>query len=148
VKGPRERAELPAALSDRLGYLLGQAHLAHRQIAAERLASLGLGVKEFGALSVLVDEGALSQQRLGERMRVDRTTMVAVVDSLEREGFVERPRDAQDRRAYALRATPRGRRVLARADKAAQQAEAKFLARISAAERRQLKESLRTLISP
>jgi len=148
VKGPRDRAELPAALSDRLGYLLGQAHLAHRRIAAAPLAALGLGVKDFGALAVLVDEGPLSQQRLGERMRVDRTTMVAVVDELERNGFVERARDADDRRAYALRATPQGRRTLARADDAAQQAEAEFLARISVADRRRLRASLRTLISP
>ena len=148
MKGSRDRAGLPAALSDRLGYLLGQAHLAHRRIAERPLVSLGLGVKEFGALSVLVDEGPLSQQRLGERMRVDRTTMVAVVDGLEREGFVERERDADDRRAYALRATPRGCRALNRANDAVERAEAEFLARISPADRRRLKDLLLELISP
>ena len=144
----RDQEEVPTALSDRLGYLLGQAHLAHRRIAAEPLATLGLGVKAFGALSVLVDEGSLSQQRLGERMRVDRTTMVAVVDGLERQGFVERQRDADDRRAYALRATSQGRRALTRAGEVADQAEARFLARVSPADRRQLKDLLRKLISP
>src|SRR5687767_5784718 len=120
---PATREPLPAGLSNRLGFLLGRAHLAHRSIVAAGLAALGLGVKEVGALSVLVDEGPLSQQRLGERQGVDRTTMVAVVDALERKGLVERRRDPRDRRAYSLHATTAGRRVLERADEAAERAE-------------------------
>ena len=142
-----DREHLPVGLSDRLGFLLGRAHLAHRVIAQRALASLGLGVKEFGALSVLVEEGPLSQQRLGERQRVDRTTMVAVVDELERGGLVERQRNPQDRRAYSLHATAKGRRVLSQADEATQRAEDEFLAPIATHERRGLKKVLQKLIS-
>jgi DNA-binding MarR family transcriptional regulator len=138
---------LPAALSDRLGFLLGRAHLAHRAIAERALTSFGLGVKEFGALSVLVEEGPLSQQRLGERQGVDRTTMVAVVDELERRGLVERRRNPADRRAYALHATAKGRRLLRRAREAAKRAEDEFLTPIPPSDRRRLKQLLRTLIS-
>ena len=148
VSEPCERETVPSALSDRLGYLLGQTHLAHRRVAEAQLASLELGVKEFGALSVLADEGPFSQQRLGERMRVDRTTMVTVVDELERKGLAERRRNAEDRRAYALQATGKGRRVLSRANEAVERAEAEFLARIPAREARRLKEILRRLVSP
>ena len=42
-------------------------------------------------------------------MRVDRTTMVAIVDELEAAGFVDRQRNPEDRRAYALEATDAGR---------------------------------------
>lgn len=142
----RERP--PAALSDRLGFLLGRAHLLHRSIAERALAALGLGVKEFGALSVLVEEGPLSQQRLGERQGVDRTTMVAVVDELERRGLVERRRNPDDRRAYSLHPTSKGRRMLRQASEAAKRAEDEFLAPISAGDRRRLKQLLQTLISP
>jgi DNA-binding MarR family transcriptional regulator len=142
-----EERDLPPALADRLGFLLGRAHLAHRGLAEAELRSLGLRAKEFGALSILADEGPLSQHRLGEVMGVDRTTMVAVVDGLERAGFVERERDSRDRRAYALRATASGRRILGRARRATERAEARFLAPISAADRRRLKELLRVLIS-
>jgi DNA-binding MarR family transcriptional regulator len=140
--------QLPAALSDRLGFLLGRAHLAHRCVAERALASLDLGVKEFGALSVLVEEGPLSQQRLGERQGVDRTTMVAVVDQLERGGLVERRRNPDDRRAYSLHATTKGRRVLRQASEATRRAEDEFLAPIPAGERRRLKQILQRLISP
>jgi len=145
---PRGRGDVPAALIERLGYLLGQAHLIHRRTAEAELAPLELGVKEFGALSVLVDEGTMSQQRLGERMRVDRTTMVMVVDQLENGGFVTRERSAQDRRAYSIRPTAQGRRVLKRAAAAAGRAEAEFLAPISTGEQRQLVQLLQQLTSP
>ena len=143
---PTDRDGLPRSLSDRLGYLLGQAHLTHRSIAAPLLATLGLGVKEFGALAVVNDEGPLSQQRLGERLRVDRTTMVAVVDQLERQGFVERQRNPEDRRAYSLRVTERGQRVLRQAAEAAEQAEAAFLTPLPARDRGALKDALRLLL--
>jgi DNA-binding MarR family transcriptional regulator len=97
---------------------------------------------------VLVDEGPLSQQRLGQRQGVDRTTMVAVVDDLERRGLVERQRRPHDRRAYSLHATAKGRRVLKRAIEAATRAEDEFLAPIPPRDRRRLKQLLQRLISP
>ena len=110
--------------------------------------SLGLSGKGFGALILLVQEGPLSQQRLGERQGIDRTTMVAVVDELERAGFVERRRDPRDRRAYSLQATAKGRRVLQRAGEATMRAEDQFLAPLPAAERSRLKRMLGTLLEP
>jgi DNA-binding MarR family transcriptional regulator len=142
----RQPTGLPASLSDRLGFLLGRAHLAHRAVSERALASFGLGVKEFGALSILVAEGPLSQQRLGERQGVDRTTTVAVVDGLERLGLVERRRDPADRRAYSLHATAKGRRVQRKASEAAERAEDEFMAPIAAGDRRHLKDLLRRLI--
>lgn len=136
----------PAALSQRLGYLLGRVHAAHRQAAEAALVELGLGVKEFGALSILAEEGPLSQQRLGERQGVDRTTMVALVDGLERMAFAERRRDPRDRRAYSLHATAAGRRVLARAEAAARRVEDEFLADLPAPDRECLERVLRRLL--
>src|ERR687895_2801260 len=119
---------LPRALADRLGPLLGRAHEAHRAATAEALGRFCLSPKGFGALAVLEEEGPLSQHRLAERQGIDRTTMVAVIDELERAGAVERRRDPRDRRAYSLQATPRGRRVLKRAAEATRRAEEGFLA--------------------
>jgi DNA-binding MarR family transcriptional regulator len=95
-----------------------------------------------------VEEGPLSQQRLGERQGVDRTTMVAVVDALERKGLVERRRNAHDRRAYSLQATSKGRLAQEQAGQAERRAEDEFLASIPAGDRRRLKQLLRQLIAP
>jgi DNA-binding MarR family transcriptional regulator len=122
--------------------------MAARAIAEPALAPLGLSPKGFGALAILVREGPVSQQRLGAKQGVDRTTTVAVVDDLERAGFVERRRDPSDRRAYSLQPTAKGRRVLERAAEAATRAEDEFLAPLSAADRLRLKQLLRALLEP
>ncbi len=137
---------MPDVLAERLGPLLGRAHEAHRRLSLEALAPLGLSPKAFGALAVLDAEGSLSQRRLGERQGIDRTTAVAVVDELERLGAVERRRDPDDRRAYSLHITGRGRRLLVRARTAVASAEQAFLAPLPDSDRAQLKASLRTLI--
>ena len=134
-----------AALSDNLGFLLGQAHEQHRSRAAARLADLGLAPKEYGALSVLVAEGPLTQQQLGRRTGIDRTTMVAIADALEDKGFAVRERSPADRRAYALRVTGPGRRTLGRATRAIERAEEEFLGPLSERQRAQLKSMLRRL---
>ena len=138
---------LPPALADRIGFLLGRAHLAHLKIAGPRLAELGLSGKGMGALGIVVTEGPLSQQRLSRRQGIDRTTMVAVVDELERTGLVERRRDPADRRAYALHATGKGHRTLTRATEATERAEAQFLAPLSAGEQQELRSLLRRLLA-
>jgi DNA-binding MarR family transcriptional regulator len=137
---------LPAALTERLGPLLGRAHEAHRRGSAAALAPLGLSPKGFGALAVLADEGPLSQRRLSERQGVDRTTTVAIVDELERLGAVERRQDPADRRANALHVTAHGRRLLPRARAAVEAAETAFLAALPPADRARLLAALRMLV--
>ena len=138
---------LSPALADRLGPLLGRAHEAHRALAHDALAPLGLTPKGYGSLALLAVEGPLSQQRLVERTGIDRTTMVAVIDELERVGAVERSRDPGDRRAYALRLTRQGGRLLGRAEAAVVGAEERFLAPLPTAEQRRLKSTLRRLLA-
>jgi DNA-binding MarR family transcriptional regulator len=137
---------MPDALAERLGPLLGRAHDAHRRLSLQALAPLGLSVKAVGALTVLEAEGPLSQRRLAERQGIDRTTMVAVVDELERLGAVERRRDPGDRRANALRPTASGRRLLTRARSAVAAAEEAFLAPLPQQEQQRLRAALRVLI--
>lgn len=139
---------MSTVLSEMIGPLLGQAHQVHRSLVEPALAELGLGVKEFGALALLTDEGPLSQQRLGTRQRIDRTTMVATLDALEAEGLVERRRDPEDRRAYALHVTARGLHVLQRAWEVAARAEDEFLGALLPGDRRRLKELLRAVVGP
>lgn len=135
----------PTCLADRVGFLLARSHLDAAAIAGEVLEP-GLSPKHFGCLSVVVAEGPLSQQALGERLRVDRTTIVALVDELERRGFLARRRNPIDRRAYALEATPAGRRWRARTEGKLVAAEDRILAPLDAEERERLRELLRKLV--
>jgi DNA-binding MarR family transcriptional regulator len=78
-------------------------------------------------------------------LRTDRTTMVNTVDALERDGYVVRRRNPQDRREQLLELTPAGERVRRRADEIVLAAEREFLAPLSAKERTELKRMLATL---
>jgi DNA-binding MarR family transcriptional regulator len=138
----------PPVLAERLGFLLKHVQLALGSTIESALAPLGINGREFAVLAVLDSEGPRSQQRLSERMGVDRTTMVSLVDDLERKGLVERRRDAEDRRAYSIYVTPKGKRARARAREAVEAAEADLLAPLSADDRRRLKDLLLKVISP
>jgi DNA-binding MarR family transcriptional regulator len=141
-----ELPALPAALANRIGYLLAKAHLGMRAIADDALTPLGLDKKEYAALVLLASEGPLSQQALSVIQGCDRTTMVAVVDKLEDGELVVRRRNPLDRRAYALEITAKGRGTLDQADRLVSQVERDFLAPLSTAERRTLTDLLQRLL--
>ena len=135
-----------SAVTDYLGPLLGRAHEALRAQTMVALADHGIGVKEFGALAILVREGPASQRALGARQGIDRTTMVAVLDALETKGLAERRPDPGDRRAHAVHPTAAGRRVFDRAQSAILASERGFLAPLPAPDRERLKALLRALL--
>ena len=117
----------PKALAGRVGFMLARAHLIARGKADAALAEVGLTMKAYAALATVVSDGAVSQQALSRRIGMDPATMVDVIDSLERLGHVVRRRNPRDRREYALRATPKGRVLFARAERAIAAAEAHTL---------------------
>jgi MarR family transcriptional regulator, lower aerobic nicotinate degradation pathway regulator len=137
---------IPISLADQVGYLLSKAHLRIHNAADEALAPLGLTVKQYGLLTLLVHEGPVSQGRLGEVMKIDRTTMVNLIDELERAGHVDRTRNPEDRRAYALAATAAGKRVQRRAAALMKRVYDETLSPLSAGERDELRRMLTAII--
>src|SRR5262249_23120664 len=60
-------------------------------------------------LTVLAGQEPGSQQQAAQRLGVDRTTMVALIDALEDKGLVRRHADAEDRRRDGGGLTEAGR---------------------------------------
>jgi len=60
-------------------------------------------------LHTLAEEGPLSSRELADRVHVNASSLVGILDRLERRGFVERRRDRRDRRSVSLRMTEQGR---------------------------------------
>ena len=147
VKLPPEapRAAPPRCLSRRIGFLLARGHIDCLAMAVQVLEP-GLGGKHFGCMATIANEGPLSQHELGDRLRVDRTTIVALVDELERRNLVARRRNPEDRRAYALEATAAGRRWVKRTSAALAKAEARLLEGLEPDEREELIRLLQKLI--
>jgi DNA-binding MarR family transcriptional regulator len=105
---------------------------------AEALASIGLTPALFGVLNVLAERDGAIQQELGSAMGIDPSTMVALVDDLERAGLAKRRPRPTDRRAREVVITAKGRRLRERGRRLAGQVEDEVLQGLTAAERRQL----------
>jgi DNA-binding MarR family transcriptional regulator len=145
-----EPPPLPPPLQHRLGAALTWAAQNAQEMADSALKPLGLNVRHFGVMTLLrnqkdADGDSASQQAIGERLRIDRTTMVALIDDLERAGYVKRDRNPDDRRAYVITLTAAGRKAQARAEKAVDSDAEHFFARLSEPERQQLHGLLRRL---
>ena len=63
---------------------------------------------EVFALAELAEAGPLSQQQLGERLGLEKSTVSRLAAGLERRGWLERVRDPANRRFYRLALTPAG----------------------------------------
>jgi DNA-binding MarR family transcriptional regulator len=137
--------DLPAAVNGRLVYLFKRAQLELADLSDELLAPLGI---THGELTILlfIDAGEPeSQQQVGNRLGVDRTTMVSLIDGLEGKGLVARRPDDADRRRNVIELTTAGRATLKRATRAGEEAEKRLLAGLDEAEATQLRSLLRRI---
>jgi DNA-binding MarR family transcriptional regulator len=87
-------------------------HLLRRLRVEDR--ATGLSGPRLSALSVIVFNGPIAIGDLAAAEQVRPPTMTNLVRELEREGFVRRTTDPDDKRVQRVRATPRGRRLLER----------------------------------
>jgi DNA-binding MarR family transcriptional regulator len=139
--------ELPNFLATSLGFLLGKLSQRLVRQAEDALSGLGLQAKQVGVLTLIADSGPKSQKEIGDRLEIDRTTMVSLLDSLERDELVARKPDPFDRRAFLVTLTAKGKRALGKAHEIVIATEQKFLLRLSDGERRQLLILLTTLFN-
>jgi DNA-binding MarR family transcriptional regulator len=127
---------------DRLGVQLGgQLYLAHRYARAatnRALQAHQLELRYLGVLTCLAEAGPLSQRALVDRLQMDKSSMVYVIDELERQKLADRRKDERDRRVYAVHITPLGRERLAAAADTASEVMDDLFAPLSQSERRQL----------
>jgi DNA-binding MarR family transcriptional regulator len=135
-----------AVVSRRLGYLLKHAAMRIEVIADGALAPLGIDSREFGILLLISANEPGSQQEAAERLSIDRTSMVARLDDLERKGLVARRADAQDRRRNVIELTDAGEDTLRRAVEAADAAEDELLRSLTPADAAKLREALHTVV--
>jgi MarR family transcriptional regulator, lower aerobic nicotinate degradation pathway regulator len=129
------------------GQLLFRLWRASHTRMAEALESVGLTPALFALLNVLGARDGAIQQQLSSAMGIDPSTMVLLVDELERGGLAKRQPHAADRRAREVVITPKGRRALQRARGLAVQVEDEVLAGLAADKRRQLMGLLRRALS-
>ena len=120
------------------GFLLRRVSMAAFSGFAAVCEKDGLHPMHFGLLTMLADEGPISQGVLAERAGIDASTMVQRMTVLEERGLVRRTRSAKDRRTYEIELSPEGRKVLQRLRREAWQSGERLFGVLSAREREQL----------
>ena len=97
-----------------LGYQLRRAQIAAFQHFAATVGQAGVTPGWFGLMVIVANNAGLSQTRLAGALGVDGSTMVAMIDRLEGNGWLRRQRSEVDRRSHALYLTEAGTELLGR----------------------------------
>lgn len=82
------------------------------------LKGTGVSSAQMFALAQLIASGPLPQSELVDRLSITRATGVALVDRMERDGWVMRQPDAKDGRVKLVVPTDRATRIWERVSKA------------------------------
>lgn len=109
---------------------LGRVNRLWRKRLDERLKQSGLTQARWMALMHLSRLGPVSQKDLAEAIGIERPTLVPVLDSLERQGLVERRACADDRRVKRVHLTEAAGLILTEIANIASELRAEILAHV------------------
>jgi DNA-binding MarR family transcriptional regulator len=107
-----------AGLDRQVGFALRLAQVAVFKDLTACLKPVGLKPADFSALLIIEANPGLKQQAIGEALAIQGPNLATLVDQLAQRGLVLRSQASVDRRAYALRLTADGKRLLAAAKRA------------------------------
>ncbi len=136
---------LPESLICYTGFLVAKAHQRLWTLFGAECRKMGIDVPCCGILQLLVDFGPMSQQQLGKKLRIDRTSMVKMVDMLENEKLAVRKDHPDDRRIYLIEITAMGCKVLTAIKAVADKMENKLLNCFTEPERKIIRRALLNL---
>lgn len=86
-----------------------------RSLLDEHLRTIGQSAARMEALAAIMNSPSLSAQvDIAKRLRIEGPTMTRMLDTLEKDGLVQRLPDPTDRRTKQLRLTDEGEEVLER----------------------------------
>ncbi len=111
-----------------VGFLLAKAYQRAWALFKEELESYDITPPQFALMGFLWQQDGLTQVELSDKSQVDRTTVGGLIDRLEKIGLVERHPHPQDRRAYQIRLTTKGKDMERPLTEVAQRAMARFTA--------------------
>ena len=139
--------EVPERLSSKPSWLITQLAVHARRLVFDGFAQVGARGYHYRVLAALHEFGAMSQADLGRRCGMDRSDVVAVVNELVDNGFVERSQDPGDRRRNTVTLTDAGKRQLRRLDRRLAAVQEELLEPLSDSDRKTLTRLLTVLLA-
>ena len=129
-------------LPDLLGYHIRLAQIAVFRDFAAAFGSFDITPTLYASLLLIDANPGLKQTDLAQAVQLDRSTVVSVIDNLERRELVARNRAADDRRSNALSLTRKGKALLTRLSPLVEAHEQRLVKNLTPAEQLDLKHLL------
>ncbi|MEV0795683.1 MarR family transcriptional regulator [Kribbella sp. NPDC050459] len=139
--------QTPTALTQLPSWLLTQSAAQAHRVVTESFAAGGARAYHFRLLATLVEFGPASQAELGRRSSIDRSDVVAALNELEADGYVERSPDPEDGRRNVITITTAGKRQYRRLTNLVGKAQEEIFAPLSATDRTRLTTILGKLLA-
>lgn len=127
-------------------------HLLHRvgqcasDIFALEIGDADLTPRQYAILLTVSQNEGLSQTDLVERTGVDRSTLADIVRRMLKKGLLQRRRTKDDARAYAVKLTEEGWRILRATEPMVKRVDDKILAMLGSKQREQFVADLQTIV--
>lgn len=106
VQESAQRARLDYDFERSVGYWVISAAQAFQKAFNAEVAPHGITFRQTQVLGWLALQGELSQTDLAARMMIDPSTLVGVLDRMERDGLICREASSSDRRRNVIRVHP------------------------------------------
>jgi DNA-binding MarR family transcriptional regulator len=129
-----------------LTWLLHRAAQRMRAAIGHEAERHGLHLRDYIVISALCMQANLTQLELGKALGLDKTTLMLLLDRLEKKRLVTRRPDPRDRRARIPEVTSAGRAVRGKVATACADVEAKMVAGFASGGQRSLRIMLCQLI--
>ncbi|MGB8267304.1 MAG: MarR family transcriptional regulator [Candidatus Velthaea sp.] len=139
---------MESRLESLLGYRLRRAQLSAFHTFAQAVGELGLTPMLYGVLVVLDERPGVSQTELAAALGADPSTMVRLLDQLEKREWVRRASSPKDRRSTLPALTLAGRTLLREATPLVVASDERIATRLTPAQRATLLELLGELQTP
>lgn len=137
VEAENDGVEL-GVLGGLAGYHLRRASGAFAGDFARALAGTGMRQVLFGIISVVAANPGINQGAAGRVLGIQRANMVALINELTDEGLIERAVSKEDRRAFSLNLSAKGKAKLDECLTRIREHEEEMLSDLTAADRTKL----------
>jgi DNA-binding MarR family transcriptional regulator len=102
--------------------------------------------RQYAVLITVANNEGLSQTGLVERTGIDRSTLADIVRRMLKKGLLQRRRTKEDARAYAVKLTEEGRRLLKGAEPMSRKVDERILESLPPRQREQFLDDLAVIV--
>lgn len=138
-----QEVRTPDALSGIVSYWIRLIQIGAYKHFESSTRGFGSSPRYYGLLKIIEHNPGLPQSRLAEAINLDRSSLVPILDTLEKEGTIERKRADNDKRLRCTFITKKGNKTISELDKLVAVHEAQMISELSDQE----KETLLSLLS-